>query len=166
MPKLNRYRVVRRHYGDKAYVVGDIRDAAENEVAHLVPHVLELVGPAAFDGKGDHYQNFADAVRAGDPRLLAADVREGHLSAALCHLGNESLRHGTAATLASSDSILRSVPELSEGFSRMQQHLERQELPSFAPLRLGSLLRPDADGNRHARRAYRAPFELKPQVGA
>lgn len=121
---------------------------------------------ATFDGKGDHYQNFADAVRAGDPRLLAADVREGHLSAALCHLGNESLRRGTAATLASSDSILRSVPELSEGFSRMQQHLERQELPSFAPLRLGSLLRPDADGNRHARRAYRAPFELKPQVGA
>ena len=54
MSKLNRYRVVRKHYGDKAYAVGDIRDAAPGEVAHLVPHVLELVGPAAFDGKGDH----------------------------------------------------------------------------------------------------------------
>ena len=45
MTKLNRYRVVRKHYGDKAYAVGDIRDAAESDVKHLVPNVLELVGP-------------------------------------------------------------------------------------------------------------------------
>lgn len=62
------------------------------------------------------------------------------------------------------DAALRSVPELGEAFLRMQQHLEDNALPSLAPLQLGALLRPDTDGNRHARRAYRAPFELKPQV--
>lgn len=66
MPKLNRYRVVREHYGDKAYVTGDIRDAEPAEVAHLVPHVLELVGPAAFDGKGDH-DNDGKTGGAADP---------------------------------------------------------------------------------------------------
>jgi len=39
-----------------------------------------------------HYQNFVDAIRAGDPKILTCDVLEGHLSAALPHLGNVSYR--------------------------------------------------------------------------
>src|ERR1051325_1240397 len=39
-----------------------------------------------------HYQNFIDAIRAGDPKMLACDVYEGHLSSALPHLGNISYR--------------------------------------------------------------------------
>jgi predicted dehydrogenase len=129
-------------------------------------HAQDLEGKriATFVGRGDHLANFIDAVRAGDPKRLAADVRQGHLSSALCHLGNESLRRGVEATMPTCDAALRSVPELGEAFLRMQQHLEDNALPSLAPLQLGALLRPDTDGNRHARRAYRAPFELKPQV--
>ncbi len=41
-----------------------------------------------------HYQNFVDAIRAGDPTLLNCDVLEGHLSSALPHLGNISYRTG------------------------------------------------------------------------
>jgi predicted dehydrogenase len=37
-----------------------------------------------------HYQNFVDAIRAGDPKMLACDILEGHLSAALTHLANAS----------------------------------------------------------------------------
>jgi hypothetical protein len=73
MPKLNRYRVVREHYGDKAYAEGDIRDAVEGEVAHLVPHVLELVGPAPFGGKGDHDDN-GTTGGAADPVAEKAET--------------------------------------------------------------------------------------------
>jgi predicted dehydrogenase len=41
-----------------------------------------------------HYQNFIDAVRAGDPKLLNADILEGHMSAALNHLANIAYRVG------------------------------------------------------------------------
>jgi predicted dehydrogenase len=41
-----------------------------------------------------HYQNFVDAIRADDPKLLTCDVLEGHLSSALPHLANVSYRVG------------------------------------------------------------------------
>lgn len=42
----------------------------------------------------NHFQNFADAVRARDPRLLHAEIEETTLSTALCHLGNIAYRTG------------------------------------------------------------------------
>ena len=49
-----------------------------------------------FQGGNDsyHYKNFQDAVRARDHKLLNADVEEGHISSALCHLGNISMQLG------------------------------------------------------------------------
>jgi len=41
-----------------------------------------------------HYQNFVDAVRANDPKLLTSGIGEGHLSASLAHLANLSYRVG------------------------------------------------------------------------
>ena len=34
-----------------------------------------------------HYQNFIDAVRAGDPKPLNGDIVEGHYTSSLPHLG-------------------------------------------------------------------------------
>jgi hypothetical protein len=45
-----------------------------------------------------HYQNFIDAVRAGDPRLLNADILDGHVSATLNHLANIAYRVGRTLT--------------------------------------------------------------------
>jgi predicted dehydrogenase len=45
-----------------------------------------------------HFQNFIDAVRNRDRSLLNADILEGHLSSALCHLGNISYRTGRKLT--------------------------------------------------------------------
>jgi predicted dehydrogenase len=41
-----------------------------------------------------HYQNFVDAIRAGDPKILTCDILEGHLSATLPHLANIAYRVG------------------------------------------------------------------------
>jgi predicted dehydrogenase len=35
-----------------------------------------------------HYQNFIDALRAGDPKILTCEILEGHLSSTLPHLAN------------------------------------------------------------------------------
>ncbi|HMD33422.1 MAG TPA: Gfo/Idh/MocA family oxidoreductase [Vicinamibacterales bacterium] len=41
-----------------------------------------------------HYQNFVDAIRAGDPKVLNCGILDGHLSSALPHLGNIAYRVG------------------------------------------------------------------------
>lgn len=46
MTKLMKYRVVREHQGDKPYAERDERIAAPSDVKHLIPHVLEEIGPA------------------------------------------------------------------------------------------------------------------------
>ena len=41
-----------------------------------------------------HYQNFVDAIRANDPKVLTCDILEGHLSSTLPHLANIAYRVG------------------------------------------------------------------------
>src|SRR5690606_30110774 len=50
-----------------------------------------------FSGGSDslHYENFLKAVRSRNYQDLNADIEEGHLSSALCHLGNISYRLGS-----------------------------------------------------------------------
>jgi predicted dehydrogenase len=43
-----------------------------------------------------HYQNFVDAIRAGDPKILTSNILDGHLSSTLPHLANISYRVGRA----------------------------------------------------------------------
>jgi hypothetical protein len=42
--------------------------------------------------EGAHYQNFIDAVRAGDPSKLTCEIEEGHLSTTLPHIANIAYR--------------------------------------------------------------------------
>ncbi len=55
-------------------------------------HKLEK-GPGGHGG-GDHFANFVEAVRSRDPKKLNADIEQGHLSSACCHLGNIAYRLG------------------------------------------------------------------------
>jgi predicted dehydrogenase len=48
-------------------------------------------GPSGSGGS-DHFKTFLTAVRSGKREDLGADVEEGHLSSALCHLGNIAYR--------------------------------------------------------------------------
>ena len=50
-------------------------------------------GPGGSGG-GDHFANFVKAVKARDHKLLNADIEQGHLSSAYCHLGNIAYRLG------------------------------------------------------------------------
>jgi predicted dehydrogenase len=55
-------------------------------------------GPGGKGG-GDHFANFLQAVKTRNYRELAADIEEGHLSSAYCHLGNISYRLGRKLTI-------------------------------------------------------------------
>ena len=47
-----------------------------------------------FKGQSDHFANFLKAVRSRKFEDLNGDIEEGHLSSALCHLGNISYQLG------------------------------------------------------------------------
>jgi predicted dehydrogenase len=51
------------------------------------------------NGGGDHFANFVAAVRKRDRKLLHADIEEGHLSSAYCHLGNIAYKLGRKLTI-------------------------------------------------------------------
>lgn len=42
-----KFKVIRRHFGDRPYEVGDEREADEAEVQHLIGHVLAKPGAKA-----------------------------------------------------------------------------------------------------------------------
>ncbi len=56
----------------------------------------EAADPMNLAGGGDtsHFVNFIDAVRANNWMKLTGDILDGHMSTALCHLGNISYRLG------------------------------------------------------------------------
>ena len=78
---------------------------------------------ASFKGQADHYQNFLDAVRADDPKVLNAPIAEGHLSASMCHLGNISYRLGTDRALGEVKTPFGASKAAHDAFTRFGTHL-------------------------------------------
>ena len=127
-----------------------------------------------LSGRGDnHFANFLAAVRSRRREDLNADIEEGHVSTALCHLGNISYRLGQT----SSPEEIRgrwvdelAVPEAVETLDKMLAHLRDNGVdPGDTRLTSGPLLRVDSPGERFVDhpaadsllgRAYRPPFEL------
>jgi predicted dehydrogenase len=79
-----------------------------------------------FNAGGDHYENFVKAVRSRKIEDLNGEILEGHLSSALCHLGNISYRLGESVPMAEAARRLESQKakdECLETFERTKSHL-------------------------------------------
>jgi len=114
-----------------------------------------------FKGGGDHYQNFVDAIRAGDASKLAADARVGYVSSAMCDLGNRSYRMGEQRPNETFREHLQAMPELNEAFLRVQEHLRANDVALDTDLvRLGRMLRPRPDGSDQPRPQQRQGFAM------
>ena len=93
-----------------------------------------------FNGGGSsHFQNFIDCVRSRKTGDLNADIVEGHLSSACCHMGIVS---HTLGEIASADEIRAAIaddhPHFVESVERMLAHLSANEVNVNAtPLTLG-----------------------------
>lgn len=47
MSKVQQFKVVRRHTGDRDYEEGDVREGTAADFAHLIPNVLQPIGEKA-----------------------------------------------------------------------------------------------------------------------
>lgn len=122
-----------------------------------------IAGSSLFDPDGNlvqtfegpsvnHFANFIQSVRSGRRDELKADILEGHLSSALCHVGNISYRlgkklppqeiAGKLETYALHDEVLRT-------FGRMVDHLRDNDVDlEQTQLTAGPLLSIDSDQER------------------
>jgi hypothetical protein len=130
-----------------------------------------------FSGGDDqnHYNNFQDAVRARDYKLLNADIEEGHLSSALCHLANISMQLGEeidAVDVSAKLKDMRGPGNLTETWQRTADHLKNNDVLSYR-VKVGPQLQLDpvaeqfqnnATANAMLTREYRAGYELPSEV--
>lgn len=123
-----------------------------------------------FKGVDRHMQNFIDAVRSRKAATLYGPILEGHLSSALCHLGNISHVLGQAAAPAVLQEKIKGNALLAEACGRMSEHLAANGVDGAkTPLTLGVPLTLaagqesctgefSAQANPLLRRNYRSPY--------
>jgi predicted dehydrogenase len=102
-----------------------------------------------FAGKDRLMQNFIDVVRSRKTADLHGQIEQGHISSALCHLGEISHALGTATPPDATREKIRGDTALAEAFGRMSEHLAANRV-GFArtPLILGVPLAVDAQAER------------------
>jgi predicted dehydrogenase len=77
-----------------------------------------------FDQDGDHFGNFIQAVRSRKKQDLNADILEGHLSSALCHLGNISYLLGKEETFTNKPDLIEQNGGAAAAFASLIEHLK------------------------------------------
>jgi predicted dehydrogenase len=125
-----------------------------------------------FDGGNDrlHYDNFLQAVRSRNYNDLHADIEQGHLSSALCHLGNISYRLSEKLPARDCVERLKGRKDCVETFDRVVEHLGRNKVDlEKTPVAFGAQLAIDSErevfigersdeANQHLSRDYRKGF--------
>jgi predicted dehydrogenase len=128
-----------------------------------------------FNGRADHYGNFVSAVRSRRRQDLNADILEGHLSSALCHLGNVSYRLGEPRRFDEGCSAFGSDKDALVTVASMREHLEANGLLARNMFyRLGRRLNlnpqterfiNDNQANTYLTREYRTGFVVPASIG-
>lgn len=91
-----------------------------------------------FKGSDRHMQNFIDVMRSRKVADLYGQIEEGHLSSALCHLGNISHVLGHAAVPGVLREKIKGNAPLAEACGRMTEHLAANKVDlEKTPLTLG-----------------------------
>ncbi len=102
-----------------------------------------------FKGYESHYANFIKAVRSRKVADLNADILEGHLSSALCHIGNVSYQLGKKSPQGMVQEELKGDKAAQETFGRMVEHLAANGVDILKePLTLGVPLKMDPKKER------------------
>jgi hypothetical protein len=84
-----------------------------------------------FTGGGNHFENFLSAVRSRKHEDLNADIEQGHLSSALCHLGNISYLLGesvAAPDVASKLAGVKTSENVKATIERTIEHLGKNDI--------------------------------------
>ncbi len=128
-----------------------------------------------FKGTDRHMQNFIDVIRSRKMADLYGPIEEGHVSSALCHVGNISHLLGRATPPDETREKIKGNSTMAEAYGRMAEHLTGYGVDlTKTPATLGVPLALDpaaerftgedaAAANALLTRAYRAPFVV-PQL--
>jgi hypothetical protein len=157
-------------YGSQGYVV-------QRSYDYCVAFDKEMNVIREFRTKGNlnsaHFTNFLTACEKLDHKLLNADVREGHLSAGLSHLGNISYylgekNYSKAEDIRSAMSSIKSLDDNAATLERTLSHLKQNGVdPDKYKLSVGPMLKFDPikevftnnnDANPLLTRVYREGF--------
>jgi predicted dehydrogenase len=79
--------------------------------------------PDDYDSLNGHQENWLAAVAARDPSRLNAEIHEGHLSSALCHMGGISQQLGKPAPMREIIERVAANDLLANAVDRMAGHL-------------------------------------------
>jgi predicted dehydrogenase len=124
-------------------------------------------------GGENHFANFLKAVRSGKREDQTADIEEGHLSSALCHLGNISHRVGSDEEFGRKETPF-GIKVADECFAAMTDHLKANKINlegvkyrvgkklNLDPTKESFLGAPEAD--KLLTREYRAGFVVPDKV--
>jgi len=131
---------------------------------------------ATFKGGEDriHFDNFVKAVRSRKAEELNGDILEGHLSSALCHLGNLSYILGTPQPFNKKSQAFGDDKEAAQALGRMEEHLKMNGVPlDRTTYQVGRKLTldpqaetflDDPQANQLLTREYRKGFEVPHKV--
>ncbi|MFT7486266.1 MAG: putative dehydrogenase [Candidatus Paceibacteria bacterium] len=127
-----------------------------------------------FEGSSNHYANFIEAVRSRDVSTLKADIQEGHISSAMCHMGNISHHLGSGRKAREIAESVASNKAAAETYERLGAHLAANQVDvESSGLRLGPWIEMDPEtetfigndaANRLATREYREGFVVPNKV--
>lgn len=106
-------------YGTDGYVV-------ELTETHFVAYDKDFNVLKEFVGGGNHFENFIDGVVSRNSKELNADVNEGHLSAAISHLGNIAYQIGEQEKVSVNElrTALRSVKSLDDNIATLDRTIQ------------------------------------------
>jgi hypothetical protein len=157
--------------------VGQVIECEGGYLAGTVAYDNEKQVIKKFSGKSaelGHFANFIDAVRSRKREDLHADILEGHISSALCHMANISYRLGQQASPDELHGALKKDAAAAETLARMEQHLAANGVDlNRSKLSIGPTLEFDPKAERFigsekanelVSRPYRAPFVVPAKV--
>ncbi|MBY0586880.1 Gfo/Idh/MocA family oxidoreductase [bacterium] len=124
----------------------------------------------SWNGGGNHFGNFLDAVKEHKREMLHAEVLEGHLSSALCHTGNVSYQLGKTMPAGQIREEIKGNARALDSFERMVAHLRANEVDvESSSITIGPWLEMDPaketfleneKASSMLTRKYRAPFTV------
>ncbi len=155
--------------------IGNIVDCEGGSVvtnAYFTATAYDKAGKVVkeFKGTDRQMQNFIDVVHSRKTAELYGPIGEGHVSSALCHLGNISHQIGHAAPAGEIVEKIKGNAPFAEAYGRMAEHLAANGVDlGKTPATLGQMLAIDpaaenftgkdaAAANALLTRNYRAPF--------
>jgi predicted dehydrogenase len=128
------------------------------------------------NGPERHMENFVKAVISRKPEDNMAPIEGGHISSALCHMGNVSYRLGKETPTGEIAERIKDNKEALDSLERVKAHLAANgmDLEKLAPA-MGPVLTMDPEtekftgamaeeANKLATREYRAPYIVPNEV--